>query len=90
MEFEYDPNKSASNKVKHGIDFEEAKHLWDEPVVVAATDAGSDDSRTLVFGTIKGKHWTVVVTEREGRIRLISARRSRKSEEAIYDCKKDD
>lgn len=31
MEFEYDPAKSASNKAKHGVNFEEAKALWDAP-----------------------------------------------------------
>jgi len=29
MDFEYDPQKSESNKIRHGIDFEEAKALWD-------------------------------------------------------------
>ena len=28
MQFEYDPNKSKSNKEKHGIDFDEAQELW--------------------------------------------------------------
>ena len=28
MEFEFDKNKSVSNKQKHGIDFDEAKELW--------------------------------------------------------------
>jgi hypothetical protein len=31
MEFEYDPQKSEANFIKHGIDFEEAKYLWDDP-----------------------------------------------------------
>jgi len=30
MNFEYDPSKSVGNKDKHGIDFEEAKALWDD------------------------------------------------------------
>lgn len=29
--FEFDPKKSASNKIKHGIDFEQAKKLWEDP-----------------------------------------------------------
>ncbi|MGM0581844.1 MAG: BrnT family toxin [Bacteroidota bacterium] len=29
--FEFDPEKSNSNKSKHGIDFNEAKKLWDDP-----------------------------------------------------------
>ncbi len=28
MRFEWDANKSASNKIKHEIDFEKAKNLW--------------------------------------------------------------
>jgi uncharacterized DUF497 family protein len=31
MTFEFDPLKSSSNKVKHGIDFEEARYLWLDP-----------------------------------------------------------
>jgi len=31
MDFEYDPDKSRANKAKHGIDFEEAQALWDDP-----------------------------------------------------------
>lgn len=30
MTFEYDENKSKSNKLKYGVDFEEAKELWDD------------------------------------------------------------
>nr|WP_283171045.1 hypothetical protein [Curtanaerobium respiraculi] len=36
MEFEYDPAKSASNKLKHGIDFEDGKALWDDPIALEA------------------------------------------------------
>ncbi|NPA51106.1 MAG: BrnT family toxin, partial [Epsilonproteobacteria bacterium] len=32
MEFEYDEKKSQINKLKHGIDFEEAKKLWMDPL----------------------------------------------------------
>ena len=31
MRFEYDPDKSAANKAKHRLDFEEAQALWDDP-----------------------------------------------------------
>jgi len=31
MEFEFDTKKSASNKQKHGLDFYEARVLWDDP-----------------------------------------------------------
>ena len=42
MGFEYDPAKSAANKVKHGIDFAEAKALWDDPWLLEAP-ARTDD-----------------------------------------------
>ena len=32
MEFEYDSEKSESNRKKHGIDFVEAQSLWDDPM----------------------------------------------------------
>lgn len=41
-----------------------------------------DEPRWLVVGQIDGKHWSVVATYREDRVRIISARRSRKEEVA--------
>ncbi len=35
MEFEYDPQKSARNLAKHGIDFGEAQRLWDDRTVAS-------------------------------------------------------
>ena len=35
MNFEYDENKSKSNKLKHGIDFEEAQKLWDDHMLLS-------------------------------------------------------
>jgi hypothetical protein len=57
MEFEFDERKSASNKVKHGIDFIEAQELWvdTDRVEIAARDV--DEPRFLVIGQINGKHW---------------------------------
>ena len=85
MEFEYDPVKSASNKAKHGIDFEEAQELWKSPTLRATTYAGNDDERTLHVGMIAGKHWTAITTNRNGKTRIISVRRSRIHEEEAYD-----
>jgi uncharacterized DUF497 family protein len=31
MQFEFDPNKSESNRIKHGIDFMQAQRLWEDP-----------------------------------------------------------
>ena len=90
MEFEYDPNKSAASKVKHGIDFEGAQALWDDVVVVAPLGSGHGEERRAVFGMIDGKHWTAIVTMRGKAVRIISMRRSREKEVAYYDGKQED
>jgi uncharacterized DUF497 family protein len=82
--FEFDPAKSARNKAKHGIDFEEAQQLWQNTTVSVTIDF-PDELRRLVVGVIDGKHWTAIVTERAGRTRLISVRRSREKEREIYE-----
>ena len=84
MPFEFDPAKSAANKTKHGIDFEEAKALWTGKTVNVALDFAGE-SRTLVVGKIAGKHWAAIVTERGDNVRLISVRRARKKEEQVYE-----
>lgn len=77
MLFEYDPAKSARNRLKHGIDFEEAKRLWEGMVVTVPSLGEYGELRYVAIGTIDGKHWTAVITLREGRVRIISVRRSR-------------
>ncbi len=85
MEFEFDPKKSDINKAKHGIDFHEAQALWDDPDFIEIPVKTSDESRYLVMGKISGKHWSAVITYRGEKIRIISARRSRKEEVDIYE-----
>lgn len=85
MEFEFDPAKSAANLEKHGIDFAEAQSLWQDVMRVEIPARTTDETRWLVIGRIEGKHWSVVVTYREQRVRIISARRSRKEEVALYE-----
>ncbi|MGH3167329.1 MAG: BrnT family toxin [Trebonia sp.] len=85
MEFEFDPDKSASNLKKHGIDFTAVQALWDDVMRVEVPARTVDEPRWLVIGQIAGKHWSVVVTYREHRVRVISARRSRKEETALYE-----
>ncbi len=85
MRFEYDPEKSAQNKRKHGIDFEEAQSLWADPMLVEIPARTSDEPRWLLIGKIDGKHWSAVVTRRDESVRLISVRRSRSEEVTIYE-----
>nr|WP_210399174.1 BrnT family toxin [Steroidobacter denitrificans] len=34
MGFEYDPDKSSANQLKHGIDFTAAQALWNDPTLI--------------------------------------------------------
>ncbi len=88
MKFEYDPNKSAANKIKHGIDFEEAKMAWKDinsTVVLACSDI---EPRYAITSVLFDKHWTVIFTYRESAIRIISARRARPREINYYEIRK--
>jgi uncharacterized protein len=85
VEFEFDSAKSASNLEKHGIDFTAVQALWQDVMRVEIPARTVDEARWLAIGQIGGKHWSVVVTYREQRVRIISARRSRKEEVALYE-----
>jgi len=85
VEFEFDPATSASNLEKHGIDFTAVQALWDDAMRVEIPARTADEPRWLVIGQIAGRHWSAVVTYREQRVRIISARRSRKEETALYE-----
>jgi uncharacterized DUF497 family protein len=85
MRFEYDPEKSAQNKRKHGIDFGEAQSLWADSALVEIPARVSDEERWLLIGKIDEKHWSAIVTRRGENIRLISVRRSRSEEVTIYE-----
>lgn len=83
MKFEYDPKKSEANKLKHGVTFEEAKLLW-FTLSIEVQAKTIDEPRSIIIGKIKGKFYSCIYTMRGDVIRLISARRSRQSEETLY------
>ncbi|RRD70201.1 MULTISPECIES: BrnT family toxin [unclassified Desulfovibrio] len=85
MKFEYDPAKSAINKIKHGLAFEEAKALWEDENLLEVPVLRAGEERYLVIGAIRGKMWTGVITYRGGAVRIISVRRSRKEEVEYYE-----
>ena len=85
MKFEFDLTKSLSNKDKHGIDFEEAQALWNDPHLLEIEARSSDEPRFLLIGIIDDKHWSAIVTYRRDKIRIISVRRSRKEEVGLYE-----
>jgi uncharacterized DUF497 family protein len=85
MEFEFDSEKSDDNKKKHGIDFNEAQAIWNDPDFIEIPVKTSDEPRFLVIGKISGKHWSGVITYRGEKIRIISVRRSGEGEVDIYE-----
>ena len=85
VRFEFNEAKSSANKLKHGIDFIEAQQLWLDEMLIEIPARTEDEPRFVVIGTIVGKHWSAVITHRKDRIRVISVRRSRDEEVAIYE-----
>jgi uncharacterized DUF497 family protein len=82
--FEFDPQKSDANKLKHGIDFVQAQALWEDAnrVVIAARTI--DEERYLMIAAYKQSLWSAIYTMRGEAIRIISVRKSRENEKAIY------
>ena len=83
--FEFDTQKSFSNFEKHGIDFETAKAIWQDANFAEIPAKSKGEPRFVVIGLIADKHWSAVITYRKEKIRIISVRRSRKTEVAIYE-----
>ncbi|WP_228024077.1 BrnT family toxin [Synechocystis salina] len=63
-QFEFDPRKSKSNKIKHGISFTEAQFLWSDNQRIQIPARTDDEPRFLVIGIIEDKHWSAVITYR--------------------------
>lgn len=85
MSFEFDDTKSNANKEKHGIDFVEAQALWNDLDRIEIPARTEDESRFLVIGKIAEKHWSTIITYRGENVRIISVRRARVEEVAIYE-----
>ena len=83
--FEFDPEKSRSNRKKHGIDFVQAQKLWDDPNLLEVRAKSDDEPRYLIVGVISKTYWSAIVTYREEKVRIISVRRSRQTEVELYE-----
>ena len=85
MDIEYDRNKSIQNLEKHGIDFEQAQALWNDPRLLEIPARTEQEPRSMLIGKIGGRHWSAIVTYRNNTIRIISVRRSRIAEVNLYE-----
>ncbi|MGE3692923.1 MAG: BrnT family toxin [Novosphingobium sp.] len=87
--FEFDPEKSAANLAKHGIDFETAQKLWDAERFAEGPTVSPDEERWMRVAMLEEKLWSAIFTYRDDRIRLISVRRSRPKEVLQYERQDD-
>ena len=87
MEFEWHDAKAEANLRAHGVSFDLAKTVFKDPFAIERLDDREDygESRFVVIGMAEGNVVLFVAfTERENRIRIISARRATQNEEADY------
>jgi uncharacterized protein len=88
MEFEWDPAKAEVNERKHGITFLEAATIFGDPLAITFVDPDHsvDEQRYLTLGLSRFDRLLIVShTDREGRIRIISARVMTRQEVKIYE-----
>jgi uncharacterized DUF497 family protein len=67
------------------IDFENAQSLWSDQNRVEIETYSTIEPRIMVIGKIENKHWSAIITYRGQTVRIISVRRSRKSEVKLYE-----
>lgn len=88
MQFEWDEHKNKANISKHGIDFETATRLWDDPYRIEIQTSFTEEDRIVLIGKIDKKLWSAIFTSRDAACRIISARRARKKEAMLYEKSK--
>lgn len=88
MEFEWGRKKAGTNLSKHGVALDEARSVFDDPLYVDFFDPdhSDDEERFIIVGRSQRNRLLVVsYTERNGRIRLISAREATRREQDEYE-----
>ncbi len=88
MEFKWNKDKAKANLSKHGVPFDEAKTVFDDPLYIDFHDPdhSDDEERYIIVGQSQQNRLLVVsYTERENKIRLISAREATRMEKQAYE-----
>ncbi len=88
LQFEWDENKATANYQKHGISFDEAKTVFNDPFSITIADPkhSLDEDRYIDIGlSARGKILVVVYTERKSTIRIISCRSATARERRTYE-----
>ena len=88
MQFEWDPEKAASNLRKHGVSFDEAATVFEDDLALTGHDPDHSvgEMRLITFGVSSvGRLLVVSHAERRNRIRIISARPATRPERKLYE-----
>jgi uncharacterized DUF497 family protein len=86
--FTWDEEKAAANRKKHGVSFEEAQTVFDNPLAVIFADEAhsTTESREIIIGhSVRNQVLLVCFVERDNGIRIISARRATARERNDYE-----
>ena len=86
--FEWDPKKAIANRRKHGVSFDEASTVFDDPFAKNHDDDdhARDEPREILVGrSLLGRLLIVSFTKRRYRLRIISARRAATKERRYYE-----
>lgn len=86
MLFEFDPDKDAVNRLKHGVSLSFGARIFDDAdyLLIPTFRREDGEDRYKVVGEIDGKLWTAVHLIRDGVVRFISVRRSNDGGEKQY------
>lgn len=83
--YEWDEAKNQRNIAKHGIDFADAFHIVEGPMLVRRDDRRDyKETRWIALGELNGIVVVLVYTRRKRRVRIISIRRANRSERQVY------
>jgi uncharacterized protein len=84
--FEWDEGKAAFNAAKHGVRFEAARNVFNDPFAIENVDDREDygEDRFILIGMASGRLLAVVYTIRGETIRIISARGAEPYEQRAY------
>ena len=88
MEFEWDDDKAEANLQKHGVTFSEAQTVFGDPLALTGYDPdhSGEEDRYLTMGTsLDGRLLVVSHTDRDDRVRIISARVASRRERKDYE-----
>lgn len=84
-DLEWDADKAARNMAKHGVSFKEAASAMSDPVSLDFADGLHPENLVTLAASPFGRILYVVSTERNRRIRIISARDATRHERRRYE-----